>query len=296
LTSLPADNRRRILELICQQAGVTADGARLLRAHADSIWLLPAASAVVKLAVTSDAARRGRNAVAVIGWLRSLNFPCIDPLPLDQPVTHAGCTATFWRFAPPPAEPRLPDPGVLGVLVRRLHTAPQPPFVVPTYQPTARLRAAIRADSHTLNDAQRRWLQERIASLTEQYEQLDTHLGTGLIHNDAHLGNLLPTGTGWLLADWDRVATGPREWDLVPVANDARFGLPPAQRAVFATAYGVDVTTWPGWPVLRDLHELHSLAAHIRAAPTKPAAERELHWRLNTLQHGDRHRVWHAVP
>ncbi len=182
-------------------------------------------------------------------------------------------------------------------MIRRLHALPDPPFTLPATRPTARLAAALEADSESLTDADRRWLWDRMSELNERYARLDTPLGAGLIHNDAHLGNLLASAAtdGWVLGDWDRVSTGPREWDLVPTANDGRFGLPAPQRVAFSAAYGYDVTAWPGWLVLRDLHELHSLAAYIRAAAGKPTAAEELRWRLDSLLRGDRARTWHAV-
>src|SRR5438445_169749 len=79
------------------------------------------------------------------------------------------------------------------------------------------------------------------------------------------------------LADWDPVRPGPREADLIqPGAPGNRFGLTEHDRRTFSDAYGYDVTAWPGWTILRDIRELHSLAAHVRAAPTSPPAAAEL--------------------
>jgi hypothetical protein len=296
VAELAADSDKAI-RVACRLAGLDPAGARPLRVHADSVWLLPAADAVAKVAATPDAPSRARNAVAVTRWLRGLHFPCIDALPVAQPTVSGGVTTTFWRHLPQPATREFPDAAVLGELLRRLHALPEPPFTPPATQPTARLAAALDTAPAALTDTDLRWLRDRMNVLEDQYQHLRTPLGTGLIHNDAHLGNLLPGSADapWVLGDWDRVATGPREWDLVPTANDDRFGLSDHQRRAFGEAYGYDLTTWPGWTVLRDLHELHSLAAYIRAAPHRPAAARELRWRLDSLQTGDRSRTWHAI-
>jgi thiamine kinase-like enzyme len=57
----------------------------------------------------------------------------------------------------------------------------------------------------------------------------------GLIHGDAHGGNLMRAESGEIiLGDWDHVADGPREWDLIQIHYIRRRfgrgtdqGLPP---------------------------------------------------------------------
>jgi len=188
-----------------------------------------------------------------------------------------------------------PSTEAFGRLLRRLHALPAPPVSLPPMRPMARLDAAVEADG-TLGDADRAWLLERRRTLLSAF-QLDSPLGHGLIHGDAHLGNLLPSTepAGMVLADWDSVVDGPREWDLVLIAGNDRFGMSAADRAAFAHGYGYDVTTWPGWTVLRDLRELHSLAAYLRLAPTDPPAAAELRHRLASLRSGDRNVAWHAL-
>ena len=48
----------------------------------------------------------------------------------------------------------------------------------------------------------------------------------GLIHGDAHISNLMRAASGEIvLGDWDHVATGPGEWDLVQIHYmHRRFG------------------------------------------------------------------------
>src|SRR4051812_32119933 len=89
-------------------------------------------------------------------------------------------------------------------------------------------------------------------------------LGIGLIHNDAHPGNLLPDPAelhGYVMTDWDGASIGPRELDVILV------GAPGSR--------------------LRDIRDLHSLAGHIRAAPHKPAALAELRTRVRSPRDDD---------
>lgn len=127
---------------------------------------------------------------------------------------------------------------------------------------------------------------------------MDFPLGRGLIHNDAHVGNLLvdsERATGYVLADWDGTGRGPREIDLVQEgAPGNRFGESLELRAAFSTAYGYDIAGWAGWPVLRVLRDLHSVGAYLRVAPDKPAARAELAHRMRTRRTGEPAR-WHGI-
>jgi aminoglycoside phosphotransferase (APT) family kinase protein len=123
----------------------------------------------------------------------------------------------------------------------------------------------------------------------EAYQQLAFALPSGMIHGDAWTGNLLRNGSQVVLADWDAVSTGPREIDLIPTLQARRFGLPDDEREAFITAYGHDIRTWPGYPVLRDIRELSTLTALLRNAHLDPAAHDQLQVRLRSLHTGDAH-------
>ncbi len=128
-----------------------------------------------------------------------------------------------------------------------------------------------------------------------EYERLDFPLGHGWIHGDAYPGNTLWDGDRALLGDWDEVGTGPRELDLVNTHQGARFGRPQAERAAFTAAYGYDVTAWPGFPVLREIRDLHTLGSYMRLAGTgNRRAAIELGFRLGTLKRGDADAQWNA--
>ena len=108
-----------------------------------------------------------------------------------------------------------------------------------------------------------------------------------MIHGDAYRGNLLRDGQLVVLADWDAVSTGPREVDLIPTLQATRFGLPEDQRDVFIAAYGQDIRSWDGYPVLRDIRELSTLTALLRDGHVDTGGRRELRIRLQSLRTGD---------
>jgi aminoglycoside phosphotransferase (APT) family kinase protein len=83
-------------------------------------------------------------------------------------------------------------------------------------------------------------------------------LPTGPVHGDAHVENLMITSGGPVMIDFERFAWGHPEWDLSMTATEYQTeGWWTADEyARFIAAYGFDVTSWEGYPVLRAAHEL----------------------------------------
>jgi hypothetical protein len=268
--------------------GLDPRGARLIRLFATAVYHLPAAYAVARIAlVTSpDTVTRLATSVNVTRWLAEIGFPAVQPLPVDQPVASHGCAVTFWRYLPQ----RRPEPGPadLGHLLHRLHQLEPPPVPLPAYRPLASMRRQIES-SRAISDNDRAWLRDRCTQLAHAYDQLSFPLPAGMIHADAWRGNLLRDGNRVVLADWDAVSTGPREIDLVPTLQATRFGLPEDQRDAFIAAYGHDIRSWDGYPVLREIRELSTLSALLRDGHLDASVSRELQIRLRSLRTGDNH-------
>jgi len=270
------------------RSGLDARGARLIRLFATAVYHLPAADAVARIApVTSpDSVARLATSVQVTRWLTGNGYPSVEPLQVEQPVTCHGCAVTFWRYLPQDGpEPVSAD---LGFLLRRLHGLGPPPIVLPAYRPLVSVRRAI-ASSRAIDEEARAWLGERCEQLLDAYGQLSFQLPAGMIHGDAYRGNLLRDGQRVVLADWDAVSEGHREVDLIPTLQATRFGLPDHQRDGFVAAYGQDIRSWDGYPVLRDIRELSTITALLRDAHADAAAQRELRIRLRSLRTGDHH-------
>lgn len=267
-------------------AGLSAQGARLIRLFGTAVYHLPAAEAVARIAPLTSPAHvtQVATSVHVTRWLTASGYPAVEPLPVDQPVTSHQCVTTFWKYLPQ----HDPEPGTadLGYLLRALHQLPPPPVPLPAYQPLTSVGRAIQA-SRAIDDDDRFWLSAHYDRLLADYARLTFELPAGLIHGDAWRGNLLRDGHRAVLADWDTVSTGPRETDLIPTLQAARFGLAPAQRDAFVTAYGHDIRSWDGYQVLRDIRELSTLSALLRDGSVSAAARRELQARLRSLRTGD---------
>jgi hypothetical protein len=129
--------------------------------------------------------------------------------------------------------------------------------------------------------------------------EVNTALGRLLRELHAHPGNLVADPSsrhGYALTDWEGACIGPRELDVVLVgAPGSRFGDPEHERLAFTAGYGYDIAGWRSFQDLRDIRDMHSLAAYIRASPSKPATAFELHRRISSLRDDDRTIQWAAV-
>jgi aminoglycoside phosphotransferase (APT) family kinase protein len=275
------------LAAACARAGLDARDATVLHVRANAVYHLPRDGVVVRLRAAGgspdDIMTRFAAAIEVTRWLRGQGFPAIEPVSMDQPLTAAGHVATFWRYVPV-REGTGRDVTSLGQLIRALHSLPPPPVTLPAAEPLGSLQADVR-DSSALAAGQRAWLLARASELERRYSDTKWVLGTGLLHGDAHVGNLLHAPDGIVLCDWDSVSRGPREMDLVPTSMWRRYGRPRAEWVGFCAAYDVSQDELPGLPLLQQLRELHALAAYIRNA-ADPAFSAELTKRITSLQAG----------
>jgi hypothetical protein len=280
------------LRQAAELCGLNARDARLMRLFATAVYHLPETDAVARVAqVTSiDTLTQLDTSVRVTRWLNDVGFPAVEPLPVDQPVTSHGCAVTFWRYLPQRGP--APRPADLGGLLRRLHRLGPPPVRLTAHQPLASVRQAI-GSSQAISEDERTWLSDHCEQLQGAYDCLTFALPAGMIHGDAYRGNLLLYRHRVVLADWDAVSNGPREVDLIPTLQATRFGLQEDECDAFMVAYGQDIRTWAGYPVLHDIRELSTTSVLLRDAHLDATRQRELKVRLQTLRTGD-DRPWSA--
>jgi Ser/Thr protein kinase RdoA (MazF antagonist) len=289
-----------ILAAIGRRIEVPVQDARLLRLHSNAIFALPSAGLLVRIATNPDALTGVRAAVAVTRWLAARGFPCVVPADIDeQPLVERDRVVSIWRYVP--TVPGPPATGSdLGRLLRVLHAEPLPPH--PPGQlgdPFGSVANAIQETPQAMSDAHRSWLSDRIAELRELWPSIEFPHPQGLIHGDAHPNNLMRTSSGGIiLGDWDHVAVGPREWDLVQIHyTRRRFGRPSEEDIEgFTEAYGWDIRGWPGLDTVIAIREITGLSPYIRTAPTKAFARQELAHRLDILQHQDTMARWVPPP
>ncbi|WP_143261688.1 phosphotransferase family protein [Allokutzneria sp. NRRL B-24872] len=280
----PAErDARAVLAAACDQVGLDSRDATLVQAVDNSVFRLARTPAFIKVMTNPFLAHRARNSVAAARLLAAAGVPAVRPLfDVPNPVFVDECSVSFWHEEP--GSTASPSGGELARRLAQLHRLPTTSPVLLDWDPVAALRSRIGgADAAEPSDID--FLTRRCDEIEAELAELSYELPTAVIHGDAHPGNLIMTPAGSLLCDLDTVAIGPQEWDLVPVAvRQLRFAPRTGWHSEMVAAYGVDVTEWDGFPVLRDLRELDLAAAALRMARRDPLAGLEFRKRLRTLR------------
>lgn len=277
----------------CEAVGLDPSELSLLHNHATGVYLHTGERIILRVSRGEDRDRAG-NAVAITRWLVAQGFPATEPADIPQPIVLDHSVVTLWHYYPQD-DRAAPDTAALGHLLHDLHRLPPPPIQLAEYQPLSRLAEVFTGPSPLPRDDWN-WLIERRKELLESYTHIRSELGEGFIHGDAYPGNTLWDGTRPLLGDWDEIAHGPRELDLINTHQGARAGRSVVDRDQFSSAYGWDATGWPGFETLRSIRDLHTLAAYVeRSNRNDNSALNELRFRVLSLRTGDTARRWRAV-
>lgn len=298
---------------MCARLGSDPRGARLLRFTNNAVYALDDQPLVVRIVGTPALAHRAPKVVHLARHLQRCGVPAVRlAAGIEQPVRVGEHLATVWD--------RVPDTGSranaeeLAGLLRRLHAAGPPDAWPPdteaphaesphaeapevdgagAWAPLDDVRARVAAGETELAPGDREFLLDRCDELEAKAAALTFPLARTLIHGDAHVGNVIVGPDGPVLCDFDSAGSGPPEWDLVPVAvGRERFGDPPSWQAALAERYGVDVTAWAGFDVLRGMRELKLATSVLPTAERDPDVRSEAHRRIADLRAGNAHHRW----
>ncbi|MGW0239883.1 phosphotransferase [Micromonospora chalcea] len=302
---------------VCEQIGVDPVGASLVKYTMNAVFVAP--PFVIRLAAGPYAAALAQRVVSVAACLQQVGMPTVRLASgvASQPICSGEWVATAWQYVPTVSDE--PKPADLAAPLRALHSLDRLDVALPRWSPIEKFRRRLDAaaalppaEAAELEQWSRtelgiqaaalmRDLHLRCNEVEEDLERVAWRLPPGVIHGDAHTGNVLLAAPGDgaithsepLLCDLDGMCVGPREWDLVPTAHGAtRFGRSRADYQGFVDAYGVDITAWAGWPVMRRVRELQLVTSTIDTLAGRPDVARELAHRLRSLLSNDVESTW----
>lgn len=271
--------------------GVHPGDARSLGLTNNAVFALPSAGMVIRIARSHRLTNRVYKVVELGRWFEQVDAPTIRLAPnVTQPVRAGTLLASIWSYIPPVA----PAPTVeeLGPVLREFHSLGPLPERLPAWDPVGDARSRL-ADAEELSDSDRQFLLDWCDRLEAPVAALQQRAGSGIIHGDAHVSNLLRNAAGRVvLCDFDATCLGPWQVDLVAVAvGEVRFGQRGAH-ATLAEAYGYDVTTDPDWPLLRDARELKMIAAAVPRLRSSAGVRAEFAARLHSVRENHQHARW----
>ncbi|MGW4690979.1 phosphotransferase family protein [Kitasatospora cineracea] len=292
ITTAPLNATFPILQAACEETGLPAEGAELIRDMDNAMWRLPGTGTVARVHGPGTEAV-ARNEVRGAYWLYANHIPVALPRHAE-PVLVDGRPVTFWTDL---GNGGPTTPGEIARILRDLHNLPVPApaeVPLPTYNPFLLLPGQI--DAAQTTDEAKAWLHDHAAELREQWLALDWPTATCVIHGDSGPGNTMVTASGPHLIDLERLSIGHREWDQATAAwQTDTFGAPADSYAAFRQVYRADVTQWTsGYTLIRDVRSLSACLFSLRHADKSDAARTEANYRLDCLrgQAGDRPWAW----
>ena len=290
-----ADARRAAIAM-CELAGLREATPELLRLGNNAVFRVGTAHVFRVMRPTTSEANVQQEIELAREFAR-LDVPTVRLIDLttEQPLRSHDCLGTVWEPLDKPDHDRLYRP--FGHLLRTFH------------QRTAELRLPLEpwrplaSSDRRLAELHGHYPPEDITMLSQwsrriavELDQVEPVLPGGVIHGQAEIGNVLLRAGHPVLIDFERVAIGPREWDLIDTAvTVARFGLPEQCYRDFADAYGFDVRAWDGYETYRRLWELRATTWLMQNRHHSREAARETEVRLRTWRDDDPDTQWSGV-
>ncbi|MFJ2744769.1 phosphotransferase family protein [Streptomyces sp. NPDC087440] len=284
---------RAVLDEALSTAGLDAESAEPIRLAENDLWRTTD-RVVARIARPGQEAAAARE-VAVARWLNDEGVAAVRPLDIEQPVFAAGRATTFWEELPPH---RHGDEKDLAPLLRQLHDLPIPHGLgLPELNPFVRLDERI-AEAVSLGGSDRKFLLDILDELRAAWADLPPGASPCVVHADAWGGNCAVTSSRTYLLDFERVAIGRPEWDLVStaVSVDTFGSLAEGAYLEFCASYGADVRDWPGYVTMRSVRELRLATFAAQVADHDPSAQEEAKRRVACLRGDEGARPWGWRP
>jgi hypothetical protein len=169
-----------LLHEACQRAGLSGNGAELLRLGENAIYRLADAPVVVRIARSADRLPRVEKELCVARWLAMAKVPAVRVVEeIQQPLTVNGHPVSFWHCVS--GGHPVPTHLDLARLLAAFHTLPDCPCDLADFEPLtmseSRLTTAVDVDPED-----RHFLRSRCVELKEQFGHLEFALPVGPIH------------------------------------------------------------------------------------------------------------------
>ncbi|MFG3429458.1 phosphotransferase family protein [Streptomyces californicus] len=284
---------RAILARVCAAAGLNGSNPQLLRGHTNAVILLESEGVVVKIARRGTPSARVARTVQAVRHLMRLGFPTVPLHPVEQPILVDEHAVTIWTYLPQPDRPISAEE--LARPLRALHALDIPPLDLPAHDNIRAIRRSLSAIS-ALRAEETDFLADRVDELEAEVNSVQFSLPPALIQGDPQHRNALRAQDKVVLCDWDTLAVGQPEWDLITVeVHCRRFGYDPLHYQAFADAYGRDITLEPGYKTLAAIRELRMVTTNARKIHHAPATITEVQRRVQGLRDNDTDLRWHIL-
>ncbi|MEW1629776.1 aminoglycoside phosphotransferase family protein [Streptomyces sp. NPDC089173] len=282
-----------ILARACAAAGLNGSNPHLLRGHTNAVILLENEGVVVKIARRGTPAAHVSRTVQAVRHLSGLGFPTVSLHAVEQPILVDQHAVTIWTYLPQPGPPISAEE--LARPLRALHSLDIPQMELPAHDNIRAIRRSLSAIS-ALRAEETSFLADRVNELEAELSTIHFALPPALIQGDPQHRNALRTPDDVVLCDWDTLAVGQPEWDLITVeVHCRRFGYGMPHYQAFADTYGHDITLEPGYKTLAAIRELRMVTTNARKIRHAPETVTEVRRRVQGLRDNDTDLRWHIL-
>ncbi|MFI1226232.1 MULTISPECIES: phosphotransferase family protein [unclassified Streptomyces] len=284
---------RAILARVSEAAGLDSSSPTLLRGHTNAVILLEDEGVVVKIARRGTPPAQVTRTVQAVRHLMKVGFPTVPLHPVEQPMLVGQHSVTIWKYYPQPD--RVVPASELALPLRALHTLDIPQLDLSGHDNIRAIRRSLASiTALCANDID--FLSERLDQLETELSAVQFTLPQGLIQGDPQHRNALHTPEGVVLCDWDTLAIGQPEWDLITVeVHCRRFGYGQQHYQDFADGYGLDITLEPAYKTLAAIRELRMVTTNARKAHHAPGTIAEVERRVAGLRDNATDSRWHIL-
>lgn len=276
-----------VLKRVGGIAGLDTDQARLIKFTNNALFALDREQVVVRIAGSAPIAALADTVVVAAHWFAEHDLPTVRLWEhAAQPMTVERMTVTLWHQVP--ETDAKANGAQLGDFLKRLHSLSTVPAMIEPWRQLQATRTRIIAGGAYLTDDQQKNLLAIADQIGRELTGVRYLLEPGLIFGDSQIGNVIAGPAGAVMCDFDSVAIGPREWDLVPAAvAQARFDFPVDHHARLANTYGLDITTWEHYDTFRRLRELQLLGSVLPVIATSARIRAQWEHRYSTINEPD---------
>ncbi len=291
-----AADAHRAAAAMCELTGLDGTKLQLLRFGSNAVFAVDEAHVLrVMRPATSEA--DVEQEVNLVRKFARLDFPTarLGDVVAHQPLKARHCLGTVWERLDEPDRERLYRP--FGELLRTFHQRTDGlDLPLGPWRPLAASDRRLAESGHHYASEDVTMLGRWSQRLAAELDQVEPVLPGGVIHGQAEIGNVLLRAGDPVFIDFERVATGPREWDLIDTAvTITRFGRPEQHYRDFADAYGFDVRTWDHYHTYRRLWELCAITWLMQHGSHNHNAAREVEVRLQSWREDNPNLQWSGV-
>lgn len=261
---------------------------QLLRLGENALYRILGTDLLLRVARPGTKPEDVYTTIAAAAKLRANGVPVCEPAMQaypDGPIVLKSCVVSVWKYYPELSGAST-DFGEFGRALKNLHlNSAEIVDLLPRWNPLGITRRRLYAVSEIGVPLQ--WINELIRRVEEFEEEpsiFESILSDGVIHGDAHAGNVLNSEGGIILIDLDNLAIGPREADLAPtIVQLRRFNLSVERWAEFTRGYGLrDSWILQESPLVR-LRELFMIVWLLQQYGNSEDVDRELELRMSSL-------------